>query len=329
MSQTQHSILLFNDSSNDLIDSRKRELKLLNLPHPKGCGVLFAFVGTDLYEVQSAEPRRFGSWFINQRVSSDANFYVANKIDPRFLVLPYFEKEAGAKYSPLDQVVVIGDGYDRIPLKEAMASWKLDEMLDMKDLGDDLILFRFNQDKVVALLKAKAERAAKAICAHRNKQSKADTIVSTFDVSAQEALSKGNTGTEHDSSASSTELEVTSDDTLQAVQLVSDYLTDNMTKLLVSAMNLNISDVNTVSMKGEKRKADWEIELEIEKETSAYTAKPTMTSQNDAVQSNFGGGFGPQSSGMKPPAKKATNAAARIGKPKGTASIASFFGAKK
>ena len=55
------------------------------------------------------------------------------------------------------------------------------------------------------------------------------------------------------------------------MQLVSDYLTDSMTKSLASAMNLNIGDVNTVSMKGgEKRKADWEIELEIEKETIAY-----------------------------------------------------------
>jgi hypothetical protein len=328
----KHSVLLFNDSSNGLIDSRKRELELLNLPHPKGCGVLFAHVGTDLYELQSAEARRFGSWFIDQRVSSDPHFYVANKIDPRFLVLPYFEKEAGAKFSPLDQVMMIGDGYDRMPLKEAATRWKLDEMLDMKDLGDDLILFRFNKEKVLALLKAKVESAAKAICVHRKKQSKADTSVSTFDVSAQEALNVGGTGSQGNTtqdSASSSELEVTADDKLEAMQLVSDYLTDNMTKNLASAMDLNLSDVNTVSMKGEKRKADWEIELEIEKETLAYTAKPVVTSQNDAVQSNFGGGFGAPNSGMKPPAKKAMNAAARIGKPKGTASIASFFGAKK
>jgi hypothetical protein len=35
------------------------------------------------------------------------------------------------------------------------------------------------------------------------------------------------------------------------------------------------------------------------------------------------------SAAVKPVAKKAMNAAARLGKPKGTASIASFFGAPK
>ena len=333
MSRKKTSILLFNDSEGSLIDSRQRELNLLSLPHPKGCAVLFANVDGHLYELQSAEARRFGSWFIDQRVSGDAHFYVANKIDPRFLVLPYFERDAAAKFSPLDQVVVTGDEYDRIPFKEAMMNWKLDEMLDMKDLGDDLILFRYNKEKALDLLKVKVERAAKAICTYRRKQTKAGTAVSSFDVSAQEALSKApqsEGATTQDSESSSEDDMVTTDDTLEAMQLVSDYLTDSMTKCLASAMNLNISDVNTVSMKGgEKRKADWEIELEIEKETIAYNAKPVITGQNDAVQSNFGGGFGMQSSASKPAVKKPNNAAARIGKPKGTASIASFFGAKK
>lgn len=331
MTKVTHSILIIEDSCGDVLNGSARELSLVNLPHPKGLPIMFAQVKDCIYEVQLAEARRFGSWFINQRVSSDTGFYIANKIDPRLLILPFFEGDAGAKYSPLDQVVVAADGCDRIPLSEATTKWKLDEMLDMKDLGDDLVLFRFNMEKAVGLLKRKVERAALVISAHRKKRSKFETCVSTFDISAQQSTtlassSSGNTDLEGDKKPEQ-DGRPGEEDIMEAVQLVSDYLTDNMSKQLIIAMGLNVSDVNTVSMKGEKRKADWELEMELEKETMAYKMAPGSTSQHDNVQDSVftHGVSAPRPSG--PPAKKASNAAARLGKPKGTASIASFFGA--
>ena len=86
MNKRVTSILLFNDSEGRLIDNQKRELELLSLPHPKGCAVLYVILDGDLYELQSAEARRFGSWFIDQRVSGESHFYLANKIDPRFSI---------------------------------------------------------------------------------------------------------------------------------------------------------------------------------------------------------------------------------------------------
>jgi hypothetical protein len=306
-SETSHSILLFNDSKGELVDSRQRELPLLSLPHPKGCTVLFAMVGDSVYELQSAEPRRFGSWFINQRVVGEANFYIANKIDPRFLVLPYFEKDAGKKYSPLDQIVIMGDGHDRIPLQTAVKAWKLDEMLDMKDLGDDLVLFRYNEEKMLSLLKSKVKKAAAVICVHRQRQSKSDTTVSTFNVAAQEALGGSSSSSGGLPAAAAAEAAKTvealntddivpsSSDTLEAVQLISDYLTDECTKLLAASLGLDLGDINTVSMKGsggggvgEKRKADWELELEMEKETAAYAigvqGNTAATAHGDTVR---------------------------------------------
>ena len=288
MAKVSRSILIMNDPNGDILNGTSRELSLVNLPHPKGLPVIFAEANGSIYEVQIAEARRFGSWFIDQRVSSDAGFYMANKIDPRLLILPYFEGEAGAKFSPLDQVVITAEECDRIPLSKATKDWKLEEMLDMKDLGDDLVLFRFNKEKVLGLLKRKVEKAALVICTHRKKRSNVDSYVSTFDISAQQSTTQASSSS--GSAESEEEKPVLGDegpsteDTMEAVQLVSDYLTDNMSKELITAMGLNVSDVNTVSMKGEKRKADWELEMELEKETMAYKMAPGSTVQSDNVK---------------------------------------------
>ena len=61
--------------------------------------------GGFMYELQSIQPRKNSSFFVNQRINSSKEFYIANKIDPRFLLLPYFENSNG-KFSPLDQIVV-------------------------------------------------------------------------------------------------------------------------------------------------------------------------------------------------------------------------------
>ena len=101
---------------------------------------------------------KYGSWFINERVSSDSHFYLATRVDPRLLCLPFLEKNA-SKYSPLDQIVVYSDKLDddgisdRIPLTNSN-EWKLDEMCDMKDLGD-MLLYRYNEGKTLEWLKNK------------------------------------------------------------------------------------------------------------------------------------------------------------------------------
>ena len=131
-----------------------KELLLKELPHPKQLRTrgrtLFIQWSDEIYELQSVQWRNHGSWFINQRVSSSKSFYLANKIDPRFLLLPYLERaECKGKYSPLSQIVISdGSTEPRLPLGNVLR-WKMDEMCDVNDkLGDDLILYRYNSDKV-------------------------------------------------------------------------------------------------------------------------------------------------------------------------------------
>ena len=169
-------------------------------PHPKrtdsGAQVLMLYVPVageqdgDIFELQSIQPRRHGSWFINQRVSSSPVIYVASKIDPRLLCLPFLESSSG-KYSPLDQIVVPRDGCARMPLARSN-TWKMEEMCDVNDkLGDDMILYRYNQDKALAWLKAKVTRTAAVLCKQRNIKATRNnlTFVNNFKASSSSSSS--------------------------------------------------------------------------------------------------------------------------------------------
>lgn len=113
----------------------------------------------NIYELQSMQWRKYCSWFINQRVSSSKLFYVANRIDPRFLLLPFLEK-ASSNFSPISQILDSA-GSTLASFKDNMKNWKLDEICDINDkFGEDMILYRLNFDKIMVWLKDKINRAA-------------------------------------------------------------------------------------------------------------------------------------------------------------------------
>ena len=232
---------------------------LITLPHPKGIPVVFVQVAGELMELQCIEPKKRGSWFINQRVSSSSKVYVATKFDPRFLCLPYLER-AGAKYCPLDQVVCTNDtvGCSRLPLTRS-SEWKLDEVTDIKDLGDDLILFRFNESKTLDWLSVKVRRTAVHFMEQRLRKMDFENVafVSTFQSSSQVAQNSKNSTTE-------TLLSVPNSHDIQtAVQVVSDYLSESLSEKLLKVFGLSASDLTDTKNHNSKRKTDWEADLEV------------------------------------------------------------------
>ena len=159
-------------------------IKFIRLCHPKsGIEMTYAVVDHVLMEIQSVQPRRHGSWFVDQRVSSDSSIYLASPIDPRFLVLPALEKSS-ARYCPLNQIIT-----NAIPL-EGSTKWKLFEICDINDkLGDDMIFYRFNEAKTFVWLKDKVDRTAKVLTSQRRKQSSEKCTVSSFHNSVQSSKS--------------------------------------------------------------------------------------------------------------------------------------------
>ena len=112
-----------------------------------------------------------------------------------------------------------------------------------------------------------------------------------------------------------TSAEPTVEDTKTALQLVCDYLSDVATIKLLNASGFSSEDLKPGKKENqpEKRKAEWEIDLEVEKETSGFTrAQPKTNSISTDTSSNK---------------KKPTPAPVK--KPiAGVKSITSFFGKK-
>uniref|UniRef100_A0A7S3HJE8 Ribonuclease H2 subunit B wHTH domain-containing protein n=1 Tax=Spumella elongata TaxID=89044 RepID=A0A7S3HJE8_9STRA len=284
-----------------------------------------------MYELQITQPRKYSSWFINQRVSSGQDIYMANVFDPRFLCLPFLEKSAG-KYSPLDQIVFMDAKYARFPFTRA-SSWKLGEMCDVNDkLGDDMILYRYNEVKMLEWLGRKVENTAKALMKQRlaRASSQNTTFASGFNISKQ------STAVVASSAAAADAVTPSREDIVLAVEIISDYLTPSAAQKLLQAHSVNATDLSTKNASASlKRKTDWEQELELEKETLAFStvaSKVTATTSAASSSSNQSTGVSgtsnassakPVSTAVKASAKANTAAA------KGTKSLFSFFGAKK
>jgi hypothetical protein len=165
-------------------DMDDQSITFVVLPHPKYGPIEFVRCGIDLYELQTVQPRKFGSWFIDQRVSSDPSLFLATKYDQKFIILPFLEKH-GQKFSPLDQIVVMVDGCDCLPLNQ-VSMWHLDDICDVNDkFGDDMILYRLNQDKTLDWLRKKVQGIAEYIGQQRRLKSSHDQVATTFDSSIQ------------------------------------------------------------------------------------------------------------------------------------------------
>ena len=237
---------------------RETSLDLITLPHPKGIPVVYIQISGEILELQSIQPKKHGSWFINQVVSSSNNFYTASKLDPRFLCLPFLEK-AGTRFCPLDQIITTSDivGCSRLPLSN-WSKWNLHEIADVKDLGDDLILFRFNESKTMDWLSGKVKRTATHFMKLRLLQSNAKNVafVSSFQSSGQSTITD-----KSDSTAPLSEPDFS--DIKAAVQVIADYLSDAMTEKLIKLFGLTTADCYDSKSQSVKRKTDWEADLEV------------------------------------------------------------------
>lgn len=297
------------------------DFPLLTLPHPKdGQGVLFMFKQNVFYELQSVQPRKFGAWLIDERVSSDPGFYIATKFDPKFLLLPFLEKSS--KFSPLDQILTFCEGCDRIPIENHI-QWGLDEVCDVNDkLGDDMILYRLNLEKLKSWLRNKVDRTARFL--YRKRMKSLSSQVNTFNSSAQsekcEELKSSNDSTVSDRACNDdTSLSFAEEDKLNALCILCDLLSDSMTKDLLEIYNVPLENLSTTNASSKKRKSDWEAALEVEKETLSYSG--ISTTDKSGTNSSK------QAIGIATKTKKSTTS--KLPPPvKGAGSIMSFFGKK-
>ena len=95
-----------------------------------------------------AEPR---SWLVDQTVHKDGTLFLATRVDPLFFLLPLLQNN-GTRYSPFGQIC--SPEIHRV-CPEARAS----QIADVNDkLGPDMVLYRFNEEKVLGWLHRKVVR---------------------------------------------------------------------------------------------------------------------------------------------------------------------------
>lgn len=258
-------VLLMMPGSSSSADKNIHEIRLLQVPHPRQDVTIICAdpVSTKdsshFLELQSAQlGGKYGSWFINQRVVSSQSIYLATRMDPRFLLLPYLE-QGGSRFSPIEQIIHSVDQQQqssgrtaKIPL-EKINAWKMEEMSDINDkLGDDMRLYRHNPGKVIEWLRNKVNKVADVLARQR--------------VEKQQSLNKASTfvlgGVHPAESCESLKSAPTREEIKLAVEIVCDCVSESNASSLIDSFGFNTSEIGAKSQTL-KRKSDWEIALEV------------------------------------------------------------------
>jgi hypothetical protein len=255
--------LLLQSASSAHSSNSSPNLSFVTLPHPRyGHNIEFIQVDSHhLYEFQIIQSRKFGSWFIDQRVCSNSSFYLLSKYDIRFLFLPFFISTS-TKYSPLSQILYSNPTTDEHQVNEMRKiqlkyqnEWKLDEICDVNDkLGEDMILYRLNSEKLLSWLREKVTRMTQVIYQKR-KHREASESRSLFDSSFQSKNKDENSVDLGDAP--------TDEDSRTALTIILDYLPDSTALQLLQSYDLTMESFTSNTQNFNKRKADWEAALEV------------------------------------------------------------------
>lgn len=181
-------VILFPDQSTTrTISSDGIVLKLIN--HPKYSPFLCCFYEGKLYELQSCSLQKYTTFFIDQRISSSSYLYLATNIDPRFILLPYFERSKD-KFSPLEQIVPTDANLREIISRPAFQS-QLDQICDVNTaFGEDLPFYRYNKDKMITWLRNKVSKLGKILQRQRleKEERQNPSFVTSFNSGLNEAV---------------------------------------------------------------------------------------------------------------------------------------------
>lgn len=251
-------VILFPDQSQLSLPFQSLELMLYQLQHPKYGDFLCLYHQQQWYELQSCVLRKYNTYFLDQRVSNSPYLYLATPFDLKYLLLPHLCK-AKAQYSPLDQIIPSSSNllpFLRDPLQ--YQTLQLDRICDVNtSFGEDCPMFRYNADKTLQWLKGKVSRLSQILQKQRleKEHSQNPSFVASFQL--HPAPSQTQERTEKALGAASKE------DEQMAVEIICDLLSEDLTQTLLAAYQMTASDFTARTSLVGKRKADWEVALEV------------------------------------------------------------------
>ncbi|KAL0956384.1 hypothetical protein HGRIS_002531 [Hohenbuehelia grisea] len=174
-------------------DQLQSALRFLKLPHPRtGIPCLFLLHKSGntsspkeaILEVQMIDPPNSRSWFVGEEVIKDGKLLMMTPIDPAFLLIPFLTPlipPAGktANFRPADNIfeesvaklvdaslvsskkdpsMILSAGdlttFSSLPCVQSA----LGRVCDVKQITEEITVYRYSLEKVVNLLKSKVER---------------------------------------------------------------------------------------------------------------------------------------------------------------------------
>lgn len=160
MPQEDDSSLVTLFDVNDEHVKNLRNWKTVTLKHPSTLEESdFILLTTNddkhhIYEVQSMETK-YGSYFLGSHVLNHGSLYVATRMDPLFFVLSALSSSSSSsKWQPLDQLEIP----DTIRILITNDKQYRHLCLVNNQLGDDMLLYKLSEERVLSWLTRKQER---------------------------------------------------------------------------------------------------------------------------------------------------------------------------
>ncbi|GMI32071.1 hypothetical protein TeGR_g3450, partial [Tetraparma gracilis] len=128
----------------------------VSLPHPRlGSELTFLRSAGSVLEVNAVAPSKYCSFFADSTVIPNGSLHVATPLDPLFLLLPSLPSLL-SRFCPYDQFLSTLPGDE---LRGLCSEALLARVCATSDaMGDDMLLYKFDEGKAVGCLKKKYER---------------------------------------------------------------------------------------------------------------------------------------------------------------------------
>ncbi|KAF7321755.1 hypothetical protein MKEN_00697200 [Mycena kentingensis (nom. inval.)] len=151
--------------------------RFLRLPHPRTELPTLFLAGSSILEAQSVSPVNARSWFIDQQVVSDGKLLMFTPVDPAFLLIPVLQavypENTPGMFRPADEIfedaatnlAQSSDPETSIPKDDVTYFTSMEccrkamrRICEVKEITDDLVVFRYSRERVVDYLRAKVDR---------------------------------------------------------------------------------------------------------------------------------------------------------------------------
>lgn len=155
------SVVALYDNSNNNDDASWDKASVISLVHPNTNKEQHFILSleNDIYEMTSISRPYYGSFFVGSRVISNGALHTLTRIDPLYFLLHQLSQHSQVhSWQPLDQLDV---NQTVVSALSNESQWK--HVCGIKKLGDDLILYKFSEDKALQWLIQKQKATVEVV----------------------------------------------------------------------------------------------------------------------------------------------------------------------